>query len=215
MPRRKSRQGEVKQNSKQNKSSICLYLAIRILYLIWSNLFVVSLHPFSYVLPMNQFPIIWLTGNSGAGKTTLAQGMRTYFNEQEGSHSAADRRVVVLDGDDMRETISRDEGFSPEDRRKHNLRVARLAKLMSDHGFLVIVAVIAPFEEVRKELDVVCSPLWIFVKRSGLDADDKPYEPPKNPDLVVDNNQLSIEEGKDLLQEFIVRKVGKSVMGVR
>ena len=93
-------------------------------------------------------PIIWLTGNSGSGKTTLAYGIRDYFNESDLDSNFA-RRVIVLDGDEMRSTISIDEGFSPEDRKRHNLRVARLAKLMTEHGFLVIVAVIAPFNKAR------------------------------------------------------------------
>lgn len=169
-----------------------LHLAIYILYLI---------------TPMKRFPVIWLTGNTGAGKSTLAEGMREYFNEWEASGSLADRRVVVLDGDEMRATVSRDEGLSPADRRKHNLRVARLAHLLSEHGFLVIVAVIAPFGGVREELQVLCDPLWVYVKRSGLEAEDKPYEPPERPDLTVDNDVLSIAESRVVLREFIVEKV--------
>lgn len=150
-----------------------------------------------------RFPVIWLTGNTGAGKTTLAEGMREYFNEQEASGTAVDRRVVVLDGDEMRATVSRDEGLSPEDRRKHNLRVARLASLLSEHGFQVLVAVIAPFSSVREELQVICDPTWVYVKRSGLGAEDRPYEEPANPSLLIDNDVLSIEEGRDKLSELI------------
>jgi adenylylsulfate kinase-like enzyme len=154
-----------------------------------------------------RFPVLWLTGNTGAGKSTLAEGMKEYFNEQEASGSSADRRVVVLDGDQMRATVSRDEGLSPEDRRKHNLRVARLANLLSDHGFLVIVAVIAPFSGVREELQVLCNPTWVYVKRSGLGAEDRPYEPPETPDLTIDNDVATIEEGREILKEFIVTKI--------
>ncbi|HLD32486.1 MAG TPA: adenylyl-sulfate kinase [Candidatus Peribacteraceae bacterium] len=153
------------------------------------------------------FPVLWLTGNTGAGKSTLAEGMKHFFNEREASGSAADRRVVVLDGDEMRATVSRDEGLSPEDRRKHNLRVARLARLLSEHGFLVIVAVIAPFARVREEIQVLCNPQWVYVKRSGLSGADKPYEPPENPDLTIDNDILSIEEGRTTLREFILKNV--------
>ncbi|PIR52978.1 hypothetical protein COU76_03690 [Candidatus Peregrinibacteria bacterium CG10_big_fil_rev_8_21_14_0_10_49_10] len=156
---------------------------------------------------MSTFPILWLTGNTGAGKTTLAEGMRVYFNEKEASGSSADRRVVVLDGDEMRETISRNEGLSAEDRRKHNLRVARLAKLLCDQGFFVIVAVIAPFAEVRSEIDAICAPLWVYVKRSGLGAADKPYEDPDHPALTIDNDRLSIQEGQEVLQQFITIKL--------
>lgn len=156
---------------------------------------------------MRRFSVIWLTGNTGAGKSTLAEGMKRFFNEREASGSAADRRVIVLDGDEMRATVSCDEGLSPGDRRKHNLRVARLAHLLSEHGFLVIVAVIAPFAGVREEIRVLCNPQWVYVKRSGLSRADRPYEPPENPDLTIDNDVLSIEEGRRILREYIMENV--------
>ena len=141
-----------------------------------------------------RFPIIWLTGNSGAGKTTLAYCARDHFNENPSLNSPLARRIVVIDGDEMRSTISIDEGFSPEDRRRHNHRVARLANLMAEHGFMVIVAVIAPFTKVREEIDSICSPKWVYVKHEGLESEDKPYESPDNPDFIVDNDELSVEE---------------------
>ena len=150
-----------------------------------------------------RFPVIWLTGNSGAGKTTLAYGIRDYFNEQTDLGSPFARRVVVLDGDEMRKTISVDEGFSPADRRRHNHRVARLANLIADHGLLVIVAVIAPFEKVRRELAPICSPKWIYLKRRGLEDSQHPYEPPASPDLVIDNDELSIEDARSTLISYL------------
>jgi len=78
-----------------------------------------------------RFPVVWLTGNTGAGKTTLAFGVRDYFNEKTQIDSPLARRIIILDGDEMRATVSVDEGLSPEDRRRHNLRVARLAHLLS------------------------------------------------------------------------------------
>jgi len=163
---------------------------------------------------MKKFPIVWLTGNSGAGKTTLAFGVRQYFNEQvDASHTFA-RRVIVLDGDEMRETISRDEGFSPEDRRRHNMRVARLAALLRDSGNVVIVAVIAPFASVREELQVMCNPKWIHIKRSGLEASDRPYEVPENPDCIIDNDALSIEEAQQQFLEFLSECIPSAVVNV-
>lgn len=151
----------------------------------------------------SHIPIIWLTGNSGAGKTTLAYGVRDYMNEKTGLSSPYARRVIVLDGDEMRATISVDESFSPEDRRKHNLRVARLAKLMSGHGFLVIVAVIAPFQEAREEVSTICNPKWVYLKRLDLESEDRPYEPPANPDLTLDNDTLSIDEARNTLITYL------------
>ena len=149
-----------------------------------------------------RFHVVWLTGNTGAGKTTLAEGMKKYFNEGDQGDDRA-RRIVVLDGDEMRATVSVDEGLSPEDRRKHNLRVARLAHLMSEHGFLVIVAVIAPFAAVREELQSICDPLWVYVNRDGLGGADRPYEAPVNPSLTIDNNTVSIVEGRNMLKNFL------------
>lgn len=152
-------------------------------------------------------PVIWLTGNSGAGKSTLAFGIRDHFNESDphlrmGSTSLH-RRVIVLDGDEMRATVSVNEGFSPEDRRRHNLRMARLANLLSEHGFIVIVSVIAPFENVRQELQTICNPVWVYIKRSNLEALDRPYEAPHNPALIIDNDVLSIEQGHMRLKGFL------------
>lgn len=148
-------------------------------------------------------PVLWLTGNCGAGKTTLAFGMREYFNERADASHPLYRRVVVLDGDEMRATISLNEGLSAADRRTHNLRVARLAKLLADSGHLVIVAVIAPFTSVREEVSAVCDPCWVYVKRSGLDAPDRPYEPPAEPHLLVDNDDLDAASAHIFLRSFI------------
>ena len=148
-----------------------------------------------------EFPIVWLTGNTGSGKSMAAFAARDHFNT-EVSHPAM-RRIIVLDGDEMRETISTEESLSPEDRRKHNIKVARLARLLQSQGFLVLVSVIAPFNEVRKEIQQVCDPLWVHVKRSGLEAEDRPYEEPTEADLVIDNDALSVKEGKEKLISYL------------
>lgn len=138
-------------------------------------------------------PIIWLTGNTGAGKTTLAFGAQEELRK-------SDQRIVVLDGDEMRDSISLGLTLSAEDRHQHNLRVARLARVLQKQGVLVIISVIAPFVKTRQEISQLCQPLWVYVKRSGLEGKDKPYEIPEHPDLVIDNDVLSIEEAR---AEFI------------
>lgn len=157
---------------------------------------------------MKRFPVLWLTGNTGAGKSTLAFGIRQHLNEEIDSAHPLARRVIVLDGDEMRATVSVDEGLSPEDRRKHNLRVARLANLLSESGYLVIVAVIAPFAKVREELQGICDPQWIYIKRSGLGGADRPYEAPESPDLLIDNDTLTIEQAREAFMEYMEAKVG-------
>lgn len=139
-----------------------------------------------------QKKIIWLTGNSGSGKTTLAYLLKERLN------------AIVLDGDEMRASISLGAGFSKKDRLEHNLRVARLAKVLHTQGYNVVVSVIAPFQEIRDQVEEIITPYWIYVK-GGSKAKDRPYEPPKNSDLTVNPK----EESTMKILEKIVRKVGE------
>ena len=116
-------------------------------------------------------PIVWLTGQSGSGKTTLANAIKESLGN-----------VVILDGNEMRESISA-EGFSDEDRHAHNLRVARLAQVLSKQS-PVIVSVIAPFAHTRAEIDRLISPIWVLCsRREQKQGREFPYELP-NPDQV-------------------------------
>jgi adenylylsulfate kinase-like enzyme len=136
--------------------------------------------------------ILWFTGNSRAGKSTLAENLQKRFP------------AVILDGDEMRMSISTDKGFSLTDRLEHNERVARLAKVLQEQGHNVVVSVIAPTHKIRNTVDKICRPKWIYVKRDSLEYDpERPYEPPENPDLVIDNDNLSEEEAADKLWKFM------------
>lgn len=136
------------------------------------------------------YPIYWLTGQSGSGKTTLAEALHKEIG------------AVILDGNEMRESISLGIGFSKEDRNKHNLRVARLAKVVSKRN-PVIVSVIAPFEETRRKIDDLIKPTWIYVRRKYKINKNKPYEPPKNPDLIVDSDVQTTREQVQKVLAFI------------
>lgn len=138
------------------------------------------------------YRIVWLTGNSGAGKTTLADSVKQDYPQ-----------VVVLDGDEMRSSISIEEGFSTSDRRRHNLKVARLAKVFHDRGLPVIVSVIAPHKKTRADIDKVCDPAWVYIEKDGLDAPDRPYEVPEHPDLTLDHNNYSEVESSNRLKSFL------------
>ena len=116
--------------------------------------------------------VIWLTGQTGAGKTTLANALAPLLG------------AVVLDGDEMRESISTDASFSKKDRDAHNLRVARLAKVLAKRT-PVVVSVIAPFEETRRKIDELIKPIWVYVRRDLPSTSEKPYEPPLSPHVVV------------------------------
>lgn len=137
--------------------------------------------------------IIWLTGNSGSGKSTLGRILRKKLNG------------ILLDGDEMRYAISEKAGFSKEDREEHNLRCARLAKILDSQDFNIIISIIAPFQETRDKIDNIIKPIWIYIKRNKdslkyKDKDkDKPYEVPENPDIIVDTDKLAIDESIELI----------------
>ncbi|MDP2650285.1 MAG: adenylyl-sulfate kinase, partial [bacterium] len=123
--------------------------------------------------------IIWLTGQSGAGKTTLANELEVLLGG------------VVLDGDEMRESISIGAGFSKDDRDEHNMRVARLAKTLAKRS-PVIVSVISPFSETRQKIDELIKPIWIYIERDLPSTKEKPYEPPLKPDMTVTITEESV-----------------------
>lgn len=130
---------------------------------------------------MKRHPIYWVTGQSGSGKTTLASALQKEIGG------------VVLDGDEMRESISLGAGFSPEDREEHNLRVARLAEVLSGQ-MTVIVAVIAPFRGTREKISEFIDPVWIYIDRELVRTADKPYEVPENPHIALNSDEQSVEE---------------------
>ena len=147
--------------------------------------------------------IIWLTGLSGAGKSTVADLLEQKLNKQ-------DKHTFLLDGDNLRHTLNQDLGFSDYDRNENIRRIGEVSKLMTDAGLIVITAFISPFESernmVRKLLDVgefieifIDTPLHIAEKRDvkGLYAKaragelknftgiDSPYERPSKPELTI------------------------------
>src|SRR3989344_3846860 len=140
----------------------------------------------------SQKRIIWLTGNVGAGKTSLAYLLKERLN------------AVVLDGDELRATISTDLGFSREDRDEHNMRVAGLARLLNSQGINVVVAVIAPFRKTRAKITKMINPYWIYLKGGKQSNRKMPYETPLKPHITVDSSKESLL--KNL--ERIVREVG-------
>jgi cytidyltransferase-like protein len=141
-------------------------------------------------------PIIWITGQSGSGKTTLAKALEK------------DIDGILLDGDEMRQSISLNAGFSQEDREEHNLRVARLAKVMARKR-PVVVSVIAPYVETRNKIDELIDPVWVYLKRKLVPDKNKPYEPPKNPDLTIDIDKAETKENISKLTSFVREKVIK------
>ena len=154
--------------------------------------------------------VIWLTGLSAAGKTTIARALETELR----THN---RSVCVLDGDCVRRGLCSDLGFSPEDRRENIRRVSEVARLFADAGLICIVALISPYRQERALARKTVAPaqfLEVFVNASlevcerrdpkGLYARARagelkeftgvsaPYEPPGNPEIHLHTDELSV-----------------------
>jgi adenylylsulfate kinase len=154
---------------------------------------------------------LWFTGLSGAGKTTVSGIVEAQLLDR-GS------RVEVLDGDVVRENLSKGLGFSKEDRDTNIRRIAFVADLLSRNGVPVITAAISPYRELRDEARELMGDRFIevFVKASVevcAERDVKglyekafkgeikeftgvsdPYEPPLNPELTLDTEHDSAED---------------------
>lgn len=151
-------------------------------------------------------PTVWFTGLSGAGKTTIARKVAQMLSEVGIAH-------VVLDGDDLRATLSADLGFSPEDRAEQVRRAAHLARISTDAGLVALVALVSPFRAdrsaaravhgSRRFMEVyVATPLSVCERRDtkGLYSQSmqghgheltgigQPYEAPDEADIVVDGS---------------------------
>jgi bifunctional enzyme CysN/CysC len=166
----------------------------------------------------NQKPaVLWLTGLSGAGKSTIA-------NLVEAKLARMNRHSFLLDGDNVRHGLNRDLGFTEADRIENIRRVGEVAKLMADAGLIVITAFISPF---RAERDMVRSMLppgefvEIFIDtplaeaerrdvkglyakaRAGALANftgiDSPYEPPADPEVHIDTTRMTADEAADAI----------------
>ncbi|MEC1688925.1 adenylyl-sulfate kinase [Bacillus mojavensis] len=169
--------------------------------------------------------ILWLTGLSGSGKSTIANAAARELFEQG-------YQVIVLDGDNIRHGLNKDLGFSDEDRKENIRRIGEVAKLFVQQGTIVITAFISPFREDRdqvrqlvqagefNEVYIKCDldiceqrdPKGLYKKaRNGeipfFTGIDSPYEEPEAPELVLDSGQYNREECKNQLIEFVKQQL--------
>lgn len=165
--------------------------------------------------------VIWLTGLSAAGKSTLAMSVeRRLF--------AAGSFAYVLDGDNIRAGLSRDLGFSASDRAENIRRIGEVAALFADAGAIVITAFISPFRsdraiaraaaggafhEVFVNADLATcearDPKGLYKRARRGEIRDftgltSPYEPPDDPELTIDTGHRSLEECVEALLRYVV-----------
>jgi len=163
--------------------------------------------------------VIWFTGLSGSGKSTVA-------NEVAYKLHSMGRITYVLDGDNIRQGLNKNLGFSPEDRNENIRRISEVANLFSDAGVIAITAFISPYRKFRnfcRELvgdgrfvEVFCrasletceerDPKGLYKKaREGIIKDftgiNAPYEEPDNPELIVDTDKETVDESAEKAME--------------
>jgi len=165
--------------------------------------------------------VIWLTGLSGAGKSTIAHELEWRLLEMG-------KLAYVLDGDNIRHGLNSDLGFSPEDRKENIRRISEVAKLFADAGIITITAFISPYREDRErarsllkegefiEVYVKC-PLEVLIKRdpkglykkalageikefTGISA---PYEEPEDPEIILETDKETVEESVEKILNYL------------
>jgi len=167
--------------------------------------------------------LLWFTGLSGAGKSTIA-------NLVEKKLYALGKHSFLLDGDNIRHGLNRDLGFTDEDRVENIRRVGEVAKLMTDAGLIVLTAFISPFRAEREMVRALFGPgefVEVHVDTPLSEAErrdvkglyrkaragelkhftgiDSPYEAPENPELRIDTTKLSAEDAAETIVEWLLR----------
>lgn len=173
------------------------------------------------ILNKHRSCVLWLTGLSGSGKSSLANELDKRFYSKK-------IRSYVLDGDNVRHGLNKNLGFSYEDRKENIRRIGEVSRLFVDAGLFAITAFISPFQEDREmvrgmfnqgefiEIFVSCSleecekrdPKGLYKKaRNGeikeFTGISSPYEPPRNPELVIETDKFTIDECVDKILQYL------------
>jgi bifunctional enzyme CysN/CysC len=168
--------------------------------------------------------IVWFTGLSGAGKSTIANLLEKQLHAQG-------RHTCLLDGDNVRHGLNKDLGFSDADRVENIRRVAEVARLMVDAGLIVLVSFISPFRAERRMargfvetngfIEVfVDTPLAVAESRDpkglfkkarrgelkNFTGIDSPYEPPEHPEVQLDTTRLTAEQAAAVILTELQRR---------
>lgn len=167
--------------------------------------------------------VLWFTGLSGSGKSTIANAVEDFLHRHE-------IRTYILDGDNVRHGLNSDLGFCEEDRKENIRRIGEVSKLFIDAGVMVLTSFISPFKADRDsvrtivhetefiEIYIKC-PLEVCETRDvkGLYARarkgeikhftgiDSPYEGPENAEITVDTSQLSIDQAVNKIIDYMIK----------
>ena len=165
--------------------------------------------------------ILWFTGLSGSGKSTLSNTVEAYLHKQGAN-------TFVLDGDNIRQGLCNDLGFSDEDRKENIRRIGEVSKLMMNAGVICMTAFISPFRKDRRIvrdivnegdfIEILCNanlevcekrdPKGLYKKaRAGeikeFTGISSAYEMPEHPELVVDTGTQSVEESVAQIIDYL------------
>jgi len=165
--------------------------------------------------------VVWYTGLSASGKSTIAREVESILFDRG-------HLTYVLDGDNIRHGLNKNLGFSPEDREENIRRIGEVARLFADTGVIAMTAFISPYRADRNkarelledgqfiEVFVDC-PLGVLEERdpkglykkarsgeikefTGVSA---PYEPPENPEIIIDTSKLDLKESAAKVVEYL------------
>jgi adenylyl-sulfate kinase len=167
----------------------------------------------------NKGLVIWMTGLPCSGKSAISSQIEQHFRQRG-------QRIQLLDGDILRKTVSRDLGFSKEDRDKNIERITYIAKLLSDNGVHVIVSFVSPYRKMRDFARTICHNfIEVFVKCDVEECKRRdvkgmyklamegkidnftgvqdPYEEPLVPELVLETEDKELEESVKEMIEYL------------
>ena len=169
---------------------------------------------------------LWLTGLSGAGKTTLSEKLLPELQKRG-------LNIEVLDGDEVRTNLSKGLGFSKEDRDTNVRRIGYVARLLSRNGVGVITAAISPYAEIRDEIKAAIeaegidfievylkAPLEVLIERDvkglykkaiageikNFSGVSDTYEEPISPDIIIESDKETVEQAANLVLLELIRR---------